>query len=167
MAYGSMLVGLLTAALAVTQPQRWPDGPISPTIDGPINRTEWARAGRYLALDEAPAGVEGLLFGWSSNALFLAVQHRPELPAPALRLQRQAADGALTTVGRLFLAPDGRARLEPAARAMGLRGARGRGSTEYAIPWAVLGLSPGDTLLLQAEGAAGVFPAAPLRLVRP
>jgi alpha-amylase/alpha-mannosidase (GH57 family) len=193
-AYRRLLAGVYAdigakppAALALpiievgAKPTREPAAYLAPRIDGPMDRTEWARAGSVFAEGGAMATggrpFDALFYGWDKTSLYLAVQHGKDAQPFAVLFGKPGKGGGTAVPG----APFGvHARADVDARghatlgfpgkpgpAVALAGGHGRGTSELAIPWKALGVRSGDplTLVLQAKG--GAFPAQPLRVKAP
>lgn len=162
-------------AMSAKQPQAY----LAPLIDGPLGRTEWARAGSLFAdggaMAQAGRAFDALFYGWDKRNLYLAVQHGGEARGFELRIGTPGVGAAFSgtpfavhAVARL--ADDGTATLTtagPAAPPVRLTAGHGRGSSEVAIPWAALGVRSGDALQLQLAQGGTTFPARPLALRAP
>ena len=162
-------------------PTRVPTAYLSPRIDGPMNRTEWAQAGSLFAEGGAMAmggrPFDALFYGWDKANLYLAVQHGKDAKPFSVLLGLPATGGGQPMPPAPFLVhagvdvnADGSASMGFPGKpgpAIPLRAGHGLGTSELAIPWADLGARSGDPVMLVLRTQGAVFPAQPLQLRAP
>lgn len=162
-------------------PTRKPSAYLAPRIDGPFDRTEWAKAGSVFAEGGAMATggrpFDALFYGWDKAWLYLGVQHAGEAKPFAVLLGKAGQAGGMAMSPAPFMVhatvdvdAHGQAGLGfpgMPGPVVPLRAPHGRGTTELAIRWSDLGLRSGDALDLVLRTPAGIFPARPLRIQVP
>ncbi len=160
------------------KPTRAPSAYLKPNINGPMDRTEWAKAGSLFAEGGVMAvggrPFDALFYGWDKEHLYLAVQHGGDAKPFAVLLGLPSKGGGQPIPPAPFLVHAGIDVNADGTAAMGLpgkpgqprplRAGHGRGTSELAIRWADLGVRSGDPVSLILRTQDAVFPAQPLQL---
>lgn len=162
-------------------PTRTPRAYLAPRIDGPMDRTEWAKAGSLFAEGGAMAvggrPFDALFYGWDKQHLYLAIQHGKDAKPFSVLLGLPAKPGGAPIPPAPFLVhagidvnADGKATMGFPGKpgpAIPLQAGHGLGTTELAIRWEDLGARSGDAVSLVLRTQDAVFPARPLAFKAP